>query len=120
MIWREPTQPSGDIREYELCFGKCGMMDMSTCFNISSSGDNFLLTSDSERENNVDVQVNLGLLLMCRVLSGDFFSGGKHGLVWSASGGCYKGVKHGGNGLVWSGGCIRGLSEYPCEYALPV
>ena len=55
-----------------------------------------------------------------RVLSGDFFLGGKHGLVWSASGGCYKGVKHGGNGLVWSGGCIRELSEYPCEYALPV
>ena len=25
-----------------------------------------------------------------------------------------------GNGLVWSGGCIREFSEYPCEYALPV
>ena len=44
-----------------------------------------------------------------RVLSGYFFLGGKHGLVWSASGGCYKGVKHGENGLVWSGGCIREL-----------
>ena len=83
-----------DMQSYELC---CDMIDVV-----------------------IDVSCIYGYVLPFRVLSGDFFLGGKHGLVWSASGGCYKGVKHVGNGLVWSGGCIRGLSEYPCEYALPV
>lgn len=56
MIWREPTKPNGYITEYDLCFGKCGD-DMSDCLTLVSSGDHFLVTSDYEREQNVDVQV---------------------------------------------------------------
>lgn len=55
VIWKPPTSPKGVIRSYELCFGKCDVQFQ--CYNLSAD-DNFFLTSDGEREGDVDVQVS--------------------------------------------------------------
>lgn len=60
VIWKPPTQPSGTITSYELCFGRCSGQLLresdSTCYTFAAD-DNFFVTSDEMREQDTEVQV---------------------------------------------------------------
>lgn len=56
VIWKPPTVPNGEIQGYELKFiNSAGLEEV---FNYTAT-DNFQLTSDIQREENVLVQVSI-------------------------------------------------------------
>ena len=61
VIWKPPTEPLGQIVSYTLCFGSCNdEITDRECHSLTAD-DNFFVTSEVQRQNDVYVQVKWSL-----------------------------------------------------------